>query len=94
MTNTIRTIVFIALFIVIGAPSIYFDIMIKASLDLPVNIKTVALIDMSTSENEVVNLLEKGLLSTISGKSDRISKSCIDGIFAQLKDRNSLHHEP
>lgn len=66
------------------APSIFFNIVVPASIDLPSEIKNVAIIDRSQSENNVVNVLEKGLISTLSGKGDRISKSCIEGLADQL----------
>ncbi len=80
-----RAIFFIGLFLLVGAPSIYFDIKVPAAVNLPPNIESIAIIDRSHSENEVVNVLEKGLMSAISGKADRLSKPCIEGVFDQLK---------
>jgi hypothetical protein len=79
-----RTLLLASLFLLLGAPSIYFDIMVPAAVNLPQNIESIAIIDRSHSENEVVNALEKGLMSAISGKADRLSKHCIDGVFDQL----------
>jgi hypothetical protein len=78
------------MFIFLGAPSVYFDIKVPSAIDLPADIVRVALIDRSNSESEVVNLFEKGLLSSITGNSDRISKYCLDGIFNQLKEGETL----
>ncbi len=84
MKKFARSILLIMLFILLGAPSIYFDIMVPAVIDLPGDIETLAIIDRSHSENEVVNVLEKGLLSTITGNQDRLSKYCIDGVNKQV----------
>lgn len=84
MKTLYRSILFISLFLLLGAPNIYFDILVPAVVDLPSNIEKVALIDRSLSESDVVNVLEKGLISTLSGKKDRFSKSCLDGLYDQF----------
>lgn len=90
MKTLFRSTLFISLFMLLGAPSIYFDILVPAVVDIPSNIKTVALIDRSHSESDVVNAFEKGILSSISGKSDRISKNCIEGVNDQLNSREGV----
>jgi hypothetical protein len=88
ITRSFRATLFIGIFLLLGAPSIYFNIMIPAAVNMPPNIESIAIIDRSHSENEVVNVLEKGLMSAISGKADRLSKHCIDGVFDQLEAQN------
>jgi len=78
------------MFILLGSPTIYFDVMVPAAVDLPSDIKLVAVIDRSQSDNNVVNVLEKGLLSTLSGKGDRLSKHCIDGVAGQLSKNQDI----
>ncbi len=85
-----RSSLLIFLFLLCGAPSIYFDILVPATIDVPSNLNSIALIDRSLSESEMVNVLEKGLLSAISGKSDRLSVNCIEGLFDQLNAQNRV----
>jgi hypothetical protein len=91
MKNIFRSALFIALFILLGAPSIYFDILVPAAVNLPDNIETIAIIDRSHSENEAINILEKGLMSTISGKADRLSGHCIEGAHNQIINQNKIN---
>ncbi len=90
MKNIYRSALFISLFILLGAPNIYFDILIPPAVDMPDNIKTIAIIDRSHSENEVLNVLEKGLMSTLSGKADRLSKNCVEGAYDQLQSQSKI----
>ena len=80
-----RSLLLLGAAVIFVSADIYFDIKVPAAIDLPSHIRSVALIDRSHSENEVVNLMEKGLLSTISGKSDRLSKYCLEGLSDQVK---------
>jgi hypothetical protein len=90
MKITFRSVLLTSLFILLGAPNIYFDILVPADVNVPDNIKTIAIIDRSHSENEVLNVLEKGLMSTLSGKADRLSKNCVEGAFDQLQSQNKI----
>lgn len=80
----------IAALVLLVSANIYFDILVPAAVDIPAHIGSMAIIDRSHSENEVVNALEKGLLSTISGKSDRLSKYCIEGVHDQILSNNKI----
>lgn len=90
MKRIYRSLLLISLFILLGAPNIYFDILVPATVDLPSGIKSVAIIDRSISENEIVNVLEKGLFSALSGKADRLSKNCVNGLYDQLNSQNRV----
>jgi hypothetical protein len=90
MKNAFRSALFISLFILLGAPSIYFDILVPAAINIPDNIESIAIIDRSHSENEAINILEKGLMSAISGKADRLSGHCIEGVHQQIMSQNKI----
>lgn len=84
MKKIYRSTLLLSALILLVSANIYFDILVPAVVDIPAHIGSMAIIDRSHSENEVVNALEKGLLSTISGKSDRLSKYCIEGVHDQI----------
>ena len=79
-----RILLLLAIFMVCGAPNIYFDAKIPAAIDLPNHIQSIALFDRSVSTNKIVNLLEKGLITAIDGKSSSPSRVCIDGLYFGL----------
>jgi hypothetical protein len=90
MKKIYRTPLLLAAFFLLVSANIYFDILVPAAVDIPAHISSMALIDRSHSENEVVNVLEKGLLSAISGQDDRLSKYCIEGAHDQILSNNKI----
>lgn len=90
MKKFYRSTLLLSALILLVSANIYFDILVPAAVDIPAYIGSMALIDRSHSENEVVNALEKGLLSTISGKSDRLSKYCIEGAHDQIMSHSKV----
>jgi len=80
----IRSLLLIFSFILLGAPTIYFDAKIPATVDLPKHISSVTLIDRSHSNNTLVNFLEKGVFGALNKTGSPPPKICIDGLFDQI----------
>ena len=90
MKQILRSSLLVIALLMLSSATIYFDILVPAAVDIPSHIGSMAIIDRSHSENEVVNALEKGLLSTISGNSDRLSKYCIEGAHDQIMSNQKI----
>lgn len=80
----------ILLFMILAAPSISFDAMIPAYLNLPEHIKSMAIIDRSPREKKLLNVLEGGITGESIGQDDIASKMCIEGLYSQLKRSNKI----
>jgi hypothetical protein len=91
-----RLTVLVLVFLLCAAPTIYFDVMVPAAIDLPGHIRSLAIIDRSHSENKVVTLVEKGLYSAITGEKDPLSVTCINGLSDQLRNYQAIQlvHTP
>ena len=86
----IRTLLLLSVFMICGAPNIYFESKVPAILDLPNHIHSIGLFDRSMSDNKMVNFLEKGLLGALSDKGSPPSKTCIDGLYDRLSGYNDI----
>ncbi len=87
MKTSLKTLILgTAVFLVCGAPTISFDALYPAELMIPANIKTLAIIDHSQTDNKKANLIE----STLTGEGVRqdklASQICIDGLVSKLNN--------
>ncbi len=90
MKKIVRLLFPIFVFLLFAAPSIYFDVMVPAVVDLPSHIRSLAVIDRSQSDNKVVNVLEKGIIPAITGERDPLSLTCINGLYDELSKQDNI----
>lgn len=76
---------FILIAIICNSQTIRFDAMRPAYVNIPPNIKSIALIDRSVVENTNKNLLEKGLTAEWLGGDDLTSRYALDGVVNVLQ---------
>ncbi len=79
-----RTALLALIFMICAAPTISFDAMAPARVDIPSHIQSIALFDRSHSTSNVVNFLEKGLIAAIEGEPAPLPRICLTGIYDQL----------
>ncbi len=76
--------VFSGLFIIIAAPTIRFNSMIPAQVDVPQNIQSIGLIDASITGNNLKNAIEKGLTLELPGEDKVASQFALEGLSGYL----------
>ena len=85
-----RTALLALIFVICAAPTISFDAMAPARVDIPSHIQSIALFDRSHSTNKVVNFLEKGLIAAIEGEPAPLPRICLTGIHEQLNQGSTV----
>lgn len=83
-TRLIHLVIYSAVFMLCGAPSISFDAKFPAQKPLPEHIKTIAIIDRSARESKLANIIEGGITGEGIGQDKEASRRLLDGITAQL----------
>ena len=77
-------------FILLAAPSMNFDVMLPAGVSFPPHIKSIAMIDRSTPEDNVGNVIESGLTGELFGEDKQATRIVMDGIHSILANSPTL----
>jgi len=85
-TRLINLFIGTGIFLLFAAPSIEFDVMIPAWIQLPGNIKSMAIIDRSVRDTKLINVIEGGITGENIGQDNIASKVCLEGIYDQLSN--------
>ena len=78
-------------FVLLAAPSMNFDVMLPAGVSFPPHIKSIAMIDRSTPEDNVRNAIESGLTGEFFGEDKRGTQTVMDGIHSILANSPTLN---
>jgi len=84
LVSTLTFLVFIGC----SAQTMTFNVMRPSAVNVPDNIKSIAIIDRSVVENSDRNLIEKGLTAEWLGKDELSSKFALDGLINVLESSN------
>lgn len=74
------------LFIILAAPTIRFNSMVPAPVDVPQKIQSIGLVDASVTDNRFRNLVEKGLSLELPGGDKVASQFALEGLFGFLNN--------
>ena len=79
-TRTKFTLSALFLFLLCAAPTMNFNVMVPADVDLPSHIKSVAMIDRTLNEDKVMNAIEGGITGELIGEDKLATQIMMDGI--------------
>jgi hypothetical protein len=74
------------LFMIIAAPTIRFNSMNPAPVDVPQSIQSIALVDASITDNKLINVIERGLSLELPGQDKAASQFALEGLFGFLNN--------
>jgi tetratricopeptide (TPR) repeat protein len=74
------------LFMIIGAPTIRFNSMMPAPMDVPQSIKSIGLIDASITDDKLKNVIERGLSLELPNQDKVASQFALEGLFGFLNN--------
>jgi hypothetical protein len=80
----------LAVFLLLAAPSMNFDVMLPARISFPPHIKSVAMIDRSVPEDNVRNAIEGGLTGELIGQDKHATQIVMDGIHSIMANSPTL----
>lgn len=81
-----RILLFSAIFIVCSAGDITFKVMLPALVNIPGNVNTIAIIDRSVPNDEVLNVIEGGLTIEGIGQDKLGTQTTLNGLNDMLKN--------
>ncbi len=79
-------IVFVLLTFQCSHPTIRFNALYPAEIDIPADIKSIALIDRTAPENKVLNILEGGLTGEGIGQDKMASQITLNAVYRTLSN--------
>ena len=85
-----RIAILFLLFILFAAPSMNFDVMLPASISFPSYIRSVAMIDRSIPDDNVEDVIERGLTGELFGEDKRATQIVMDGIHSIMGNSPTL----
>ncbi len=74
------------LFLILAAPTIRFNSMVPAPVDVPYKIQSIGLVDASITDNRFRSLVEKGLSLELPGGDKVNSRFALEGLFGFLNN--------
>ena len=82
MKKIIRFFSLVLAFILFAAPTMNFNVMVPAAVSFPGHIKSVAMIDRTIPDNNVMNAIEGGLTGEMVGEDKLATQIMMDGIHS------------
>lgn len=87
MKKTIRNFLILCIiFFICSAADITFRVMLPAIVEVPKHIKTIAIIDRSVPDNDILNIIEGGLTGEGIGQDKLGTQTALDGVNAILQN--------
>jgi len=80
--TSIRFFSLLLAFILFAAPTMNFNVMVPAAVNVPEHIKSVAMIDRTIAEDNVLNAIEGGLTGEMVGEDKLATQIMMDGIHS------------
>jgi len=77
-------------FFVLAAPTMNFNVIIPALIDVPDHIKVAAMIDRTLEEDETSNVIESVLTGEMFGEDKLATQILMDGVHAMLKNAATI----
>jgi len=73
-------------FLFLAAPTMNFNVIIPAVIDVPDHIKVAAMIDRTVVEDDVLDVIEGGLTGELIGEDKLATQILMDGVHAMLEN--------
>jgi tetratricopeptide (TPR) repeat protein len=87
MKNKIQIFIMLAvIFIICGGADITFRVMVPALVSVPKHIKTIAIIDRSVPDNNILNIIEGGITGEGIGQDKLGTQVTLDGVNDMLQN--------
>ncbi len=87
MKTSLKTILLgTIVFLICGAPTITFDAIFPAEINVPGNIKSLAIINRSQIDKKGLSIIEGGLTGEGINQDKAASQICLDGLFTRLNN--------
>jgi hypothetical protein len=85
-----RSFTLILLFMILGAPTMNFNVMVPASVSFPPHIKSVAMVDRTIPEDGTRSAIEGALTGEIAGEDKLSTQIMMDGIHSVMSNSVTL----
>ncbi|GAH77483.1 unnamed protein product [marine sediment metagenome] len=73
-------------FLILAAPTMNFNVIIPARIDVPDHIKVAAMIDRTVDEDDASNVFEGVITGEMIGEDKLATQILMDGVHAMLKN--------
>lgn len=84
MKTVLRTLLFLCAILLLGSPTLSFEVLRPGEFQIPEGIRTIAIVDRSLSTNGFFNFIEKGPFSNFEKKPGWSASLIMDGLQAQI----------